>query len=354
MKQRNNYIDIMKLIFAVMVVMFHYGGDLLPGGRLAVEGFFMISGYFMMKSIERDRHADDQLGLSTVHFIGHKLASLFPILLASIIVNFILAAVKNSWTLNDIWRRIQLTPPAVLTLYSAGYSGNWLLGIDWYLSSMMLTLLLLYPFCRRFKTNFVLTVCVPLCIFCYGFIDHAYGNLAVNAEWLENPVIQTSMLRSFGGITAGCILYECTRVLEMKDYKKPARILLGILEVVLFAYFIYECKYEPKTKFDFVAVMALFGSLLISISGIGLWGFVFKGRNIRWTKLFTTMSTVIVMNNITLSSCYQTWRGQKYAYTLKGEAEYVGWLVVACLIAWLLSKLIEFLISKLSDLFKTT
>lgn len=48
---RNPFLDIVKLFFAIMIVLFHFGENILPGGRVAVEGFFMISGYFMMVSI---------------------------------------------------------------------------------------------------------------------------------------------------------------------------------------------------------------------------------------------------------------------------------------------------------------
>ena len=53
---RSSYIDIVSVLFAIMIVLFHYGKHVLPGGRIAVEGFFMISGYLMMNTIEKQKY----------------------------------------------------------------------------------------------------------------------------------------------------------------------------------------------------------------------------------------------------------------------------------------------------------
>ena len=42
---RYSYIDVVKLFFSLMIMLFHFGNNILPGGRVAVEGFFMISGF---------------------------------------------------------------------------------------------------------------------------------------------------------------------------------------------------------------------------------------------------------------------------------------------------------------------
>ena len=51
--KRNGYVDVIKFIFAFIIAEFHLGTGLFPGGRVAVDGFFMISAYLMMRSIER-------------------------------------------------------------------------------------------------------------------------------------------------------------------------------------------------------------------------------------------------------------------------------------------------------------
>lgn len=50
-ESRNYRIDALKGIAILAVVLYHFGGGYLPFGYLGVDIFFVISGYFMMKSI---------------------------------------------------------------------------------------------------------------------------------------------------------------------------------------------------------------------------------------------------------------------------------------------------------------
>lgn len=61
MKQRNGTIDFLKFIFAVIIVIFHGSQKLtddsslqiFKSGRLGVEFFFLVSGYMMAASAEK-------------------------------------------------------------------------------------------------------------------------------------------------------------------------------------------------------------------------------------------------------------------------------------------------------------
>lgn len=49
---RSYRIDALKGIAIIAVVLYHFGGDLIYG-YLGVDIFFVVSGYFMMKSIAK-------------------------------------------------------------------------------------------------------------------------------------------------------------------------------------------------------------------------------------------------------------------------------------------------------------
>ncbi|MBE5916150.1 MAG: hypothetical protein E7273_04835 [Pseudobutyrivibrio ruminis] len=53
--KRNGAIELYRFIFAIVVMIYHFGKAHcfwgIPGGYLAVEYFFMLSGYFMTSSI---------------------------------------------------------------------------------------------------------------------------------------------------------------------------------------------------------------------------------------------------------------------------------------------------------------
>ena len=59
MKQKNAAIDLLKFLFAMMILLFHGGKNLpgqvslFPNGRIGVEFFFLVSGYLMAASAAR-------------------------------------------------------------------------------------------------------------------------------------------------------------------------------------------------------------------------------------------------------------------------------------------------------------
>ena len=50
---RSYRIDALKGIAIIAVVLYHFGGGYLTYGYLGVDIFFVVSGYFMMKSIAK-------------------------------------------------------------------------------------------------------------------------------------------------------------------------------------------------------------------------------------------------------------------------------------------------------------
>ena len=84
--KRNGYIDVIKLLFAIVIAEFHWGSGVFAGGRVAVEGFFIISGFLMMKTIEREGDGEN-LARSTVGFMWRKYKALFYNLLPALVVD---------------------------------------------------------------------------------------------------------------------------------------------------------------------------------------------------------------------------------------------------------------------------
>lgn len=66
---RTGYIDFIKFLFAIIIAEFHFRFGMFPIGRIAVEDFFMISRYLMMKYIEYNKSSNNEIGISSIPFI---------------------------------------------------------------------------------------------------------------------------------------------------------------------------------------------------------------------------------------------------------------------------------------------
>ena len=91
MKTYNKAVSFYKLIFTLYVVAYHScvmvqdrSVALFRGGWLAVELFFVISGYLMVHSATKTAHDPAQIGRETFQFVVHKISRLFPYYLVRI------------------------------------------------------------------------------------------------------------------------------------------------------------------------------------------------------------------------------------------------------------------------------
>lgn len=83
-KPRNGEIDFWKFVFSIMVVQFHSSNltkiktTPFVGAAIAVEFFFLVSGYLMAASISRYQESEIVVGRDSRNFMLHKIRGLCP------------------------------------------------------------------------------------------------------------------------------------------------------------------------------------------------------------------------------------------------------------------------------------
>ena len=77
-KPRNQLIDALKGVAIVAVVLYHFAGDIFLNGYLGVDVFFVISGYFFIKSLLK-QYRDDNFNYSDYFF--RKIIRLWPLII---------------------------------------------------------------------------------------------------------------------------------------------------------------------------------------------------------------------------------------------------------------------------------
>lgn len=83
-KQRNVMIDFLKGVSIIAVVLYHFGGELLPFGYLGVDVFFVISGYFLVKGLLKRFQNND---FNYWSFVFRKFVRLWPLVIIVAIVS---------------------------------------------------------------------------------------------------------------------------------------------------------------------------------------------------------------------------------------------------------------------------
>ena len=106
--KRVGEMEFLRFIFSIIIVFHHsrnfIGNEtsLFLNGAFAVEFFFILSGFLMMKSISRMNDKYENLGMETVQFIKKKYLSLCPDMIISWIIGAVATAIVCKYTFETI------------------------------------------------------------------------------------------------------------------------------------------------------------------------------------------------------------------------------------------------------------
>ena len=153
-KTRNNLVELARFLFSLLVVGYHIqmawangGTQFFAGGALAVEFFFLISGYFLARSIEK-LNALEQYNLlpETGKFMWGKIKGILPVHIVAIVAAIIvIIATKLSEAGSIVLKGL----PSVFLVHMAviwdGSFANAIIVPEWYLSAMLITMLFMFP-----------------------------------------------------------------------------------------------------------------------------------------------------------------------------------------------------------------
>lgn len=266
-EKRNGIISLWKFLFAIVIVFFHgnqfYDNTRNPffyGGYIAVEFFFIVSGFYLAKKSLNEEYIKEKIPTETINYILKKIKSIFPYIFLAFIESIILKIsisnqIKPNEIINSIWN--------LLLLREFGFRSILILPQLWYLSAMLICLFIMYPILKKYKEKFALLISPLIVIFGLGYLnynwlglDHAYQNWSIFTK--------TGIIRGFIEINIGAIIYVIHRNLSNIEYTKIGKIFLTILGESLLICVLVIINYIDSPKhYDYI--MLLFISLAILI-----------------------------------------------------------------------------------------
>ena len=145
--KRSYSLDVMKLFFACVVAVFHF--EVIDGiyANVAVQTFFVISGYFLGRKYYSRSHKDGGLTYGPWRYTLDHAISLYPHYLLSLVVmlGYVLARAVvyfvTSPTLTEVWEmvtQIYYQVPDLLMLQSAYQYGMNLNNPTWQISALVI------------------------------------------------------------------------------------------------------------------------------------------------------------------------------------------------------------------------
>ena len=278
---RNSTIDLLRIIFALLVVTVHCRGLLgeyswvFDGGWIGVEFFFIVSGYLMVASATKSevrslsKNNKEELGTETVQFLWRKLKKLLPYIIISFIVACaVICIVRNYNPLNALTLIVYALPQLMLIFESGIYFRASMPNVVlWYLSAMFIAMLILYPILRKNINTFTHIIAPIIFLLSIGYISCTYGHLDVWGQW--TGFTTTGIIRALGEISLGCCCYAICQKISALRFGILGRVILTLIASCGFIVVILKACGNIDT-FSIIALLILAVSITITFSNKGI------------------------------------------------------------------------------------
>lgn len=269
--ERNREIDLYRVLFAIIVVFVHSHGLRVPdpthypfcGGYLAVEFFFMLTGYFAARKIEHPRDAQTAACSAAVWTI-RKFLRLYQYVIPAVILHYLVSAWLQRLSAFETIKQLLYGIFEMLLLPASGIYETFQVLPLWYLSALLLTLPLFYYMAMHLRDTFFCLLS-PLFIFIiYGYFSITYRHLDIWSVW--TGVCFLSLPRAWAGLCLGGLCYFLADWLKGIPFSKEGFILLRAVKILCIAGSVFYMLTRYRRRLDFLCVGLLFIVLVITFS----------------------------------------------------------------------------------------
>ncbi len=272
-------VDFWKFLFSIVIVLFHgrilgggsesVGGALVlfPHGNIAVEFFFIVSGFLMAYSefAKRDRMKDSSTILASSRFMWKKYKGLLLPVFVSWILTFSVMQIVNDSSSKEVVKNLGSGLFEGLLLNNTGLSGYKCMTHIWYISAMLIAMTFLYPVLYKWKDKFLKYIAPVIAVLFLGYICATYGSLGNTHEWIG--ITYRSNIRAVGEIALGCFVFYLWRKLVLIDFTRIGRWILSAIEMGGYICCLGFMQVGSSSKIDFTVIFIFALCILITFSG---------------------------------------------------------------------------------------
>ena len=223
--KRNIGIDLLRLFFAIVVVVHHiYGSQIhneINYGYLAVEFFFFVSGYYI---IQNDCEKD------TVHYLLRLMKKLLPIVISAQIVFVTFELLYFEHDLSDYPSILFYSLFQALGLQTLGFPIYNMNDVLWFISAYFFVSSFIYAIMRRYGKQVIIDL-LPISCGLIGLIYLFCGNII--GIWSHDFYNQWLLLRSFCDFNFGILAYVITSGLSRIKFKESGRHLMIAITIMV-------------------------------------------------------------------------------------------------------------------------
>lgn len=288
-KVKSGKIEFYRFVFCMAVLFFHIGKymrgepslsegihpEWFPHGSMGVEYFFLISGYFMARSIYQKVLKDngnvisgEELSKESLNFVLHKYLRILPEHIPAFALTFAVYCVVKHRTIFGTVETFLANIPSMFLIQMTGINISSALHIEWYISCMLIVMLLLYPVCRKHYYMVTRVYGPLLAALILGYMCFTTGAMTGVMKWMG--VAYKSLFRAFVDIILGMTCFEAAKYLKQKIEGKPVlwHKVVMVVEIIFFLASIGFIMMTFDKKYEFHTLAVLMVLVIIAGSGV--------------------------------------------------------------------------------------
>ena len=282
--KKNGKIEFLRFYFAIMVVFQHswhfLGFEIspFPGGSFAVEFFFLVSGYLMMCTVMRREQQPDSepIGKETLHFILKKASVIFPEALVAWFIAFAITAFSKGWGVGTAIHQFLLYFWELIFLSMTGLGKMGINTAVWYISAMLIWMMVLYPLLRKHRDIMVHIVLPLSSLFVLGFLFRKFPNPRDPSKWIG--LCYKGLLRAYAELSIGILLYYPIHFLQSLSFRPLGRWLITLVENGIYLLIFVFMAVAGAGDYDYFLIMLLSVAITLTFSDAGMDGKLFRNR----------------------------------------------------------------------------
>lgn len=293
-------------MFALAIVFCHSHG-LQPadryhypfvGGYLAVEFFFILSGYF---AAEKAAGAENASGKDALVWTWRKYGRIWRYVIPAVAIHYLANAALTGIGPRDTAKSMLYGIFEMLLLPAAGVYESFLDLPLWYLSAMAVLLPVLYALLLKHGDYFRCVFCPVSAVLIYGFYCVTTQHIDRWADW--NGVIMMSLPRAWAGLSLGCFVWEMARSLRSKSMTGAGRNLLAAVEFVCLGAVLLYMFTLGYRRLDFLCILLMAAAAAIVMSGQASVNRLFPS----WVSRLSDFSLALYVSHWTVRMLVPIW-----------------------------------------------
>lgn len=274
--KRIGKIELLRFIMAVSVVLNHtknfLGEDNNPfvGCSFAVEFFFITSGFLMAKTVY-----SNELPPNADYYLKKKVSALYPEVFLAWVFAYTLRVLCNHDNFISMVKRAINGFYDLFLINMSGMKPGSVNGPTWYLSSMLISIALIYPFLRKYRDKRYVFPLIGVMLAGYCFA--ALGSPRSPSKWIGFTF--KGNLRAVFEMCFGILAYYIYEKIKDLNLTTFGKTLVTVIETgcyfAVIAY-MYNGKFGTKNDYFFIILLTL--AIALSFAHKGLFADFFDNK----------------------------------------------------------------------------